>query len=93
MRNGFYDEKDLLNRLKNDDAEAYIQLYDHYYPSLYVYVLRFVKIPELAEDVLQDVFLKLWEVRHRIDADLFFSAYLYRISRNLVFKQIKKNIC
>ena len=90
MRNGFYDEKDLLNRLKNDDAEAYIQLYDHYYPSLYVYVLRFVKIPELAEDVLQDVFLKLWEVRHRIDPDLFFSAYLYRISRNLVFKQIKK---
>ena len=90
MRNGYYDEKDLLNRLKNDDADAYIQLYDHYYPSLYAYILRFVKITDLAEDVLQDVFLKLWEIRHRIDPDLSFSAYLYRISRNLVFKQIKK---
>jgi RNA polymerase sigma-70 factor (family 1) len=90
MSNDFYDERALLLRLKNDDEEAYMQLYDHYHPPLYGYILRFVKVPALAEDVLQDVFLKLWEIRHRINPELSFNAYLYRISRNLVFKMMKK---
>lgn len=85
-----YDEIALLHRLKKDDAEAYIQLYDHYQALLYGYILHFVKVPVLAEDVLQDVFLKLWEVRHRVNPDLSFSGYLYRISRNQVFKLVKK---
>ena len=84
------DEADLLRRLRSGDTDAYLQLYHHYHPALYVYVSRFVKIPQLAEDTLQDVFVKIWEIRERINPELSFNAYLYRISRNLVFKQLKK---
>ena len=85
-----YDETALLKRLKEGDTTAFIQLYDHYHHPLYIFILRFVKVPEYAEDVLQDVFLKIWEIRERINPDLSFNAYLYKISRNKVFKLLKK---
>jgi len=76
--------------LQKGDSNAFQELYDQYHQPLYHYVLRFVKSPALAEDVLQDVFLKIWEIRSRIDPELSFKAYLYRISRNSVFKLLKK---
>lgn len=84
------DEADLLRRLKLGDTDAYMQLYQYYHPALYAYVSRFIKISQLAEDTLQEVFIKIWEIRERINPDLSFNAYLYRISRNHVFKQLKK---
>lgn len=90
MNNDSYAEVKLLQLLKAGDADAYQQLYNKYHAALYAYILRFVKIPEIAEDVLQDVFIKIWEIRKNINPTLSFQAYLYRISRNSVFKMIKK---
>jgi RNA polymerase sigma-70 factor (family 1) len=90
MINEFDQEIELLRLLKAGDINAYIQLYNKYHPALYAYVIRFIKVPELAEDLLQEVFLKIWEIRARIDPTLSFKAYLYRISRNSVFKMLKK---
>ena len=84
------EEAVLLQRLQQGDTEAYITLYDQYYPSLYTYILHFINIPELAEDALQEVFIKIWEIRERINPELSFSGYLYRITRNHVFKRLKK---
>lgn len=84
------EEAVLLQRLQQGDTEAYITLYDQYYPSLYTYILHFINIPELAEDALQEVFIKIWEIRERINPELSFSGYLYRITRNHVFKLLKK---
>jgi len=85
-----YDETALLKRLKEGDTIAFIQIYNRYNHPLYIFILRFVKLPEYAEDVLQDVFLKIWEIRERINPELSFNAYLYKISRNKVFKLLKK---
>lgn len=85
-----YYEQSVIQRLQKGDSDAFLELYNHYHPALYHYVLRFVKSPAIAEDVLQDVFLKIWEIRSRIDPELSFKAYLYRICRNSVFKLLKK---
>lgn len=85
-----YDERSLLQRLRLGENDAFLELYNIYHPALYRYVLRFVKVPAIAEDILQDAFLKIWEIRERIDPDLSFKAYLYRICRNSVFKLVKK---
>lgn len=76
--------------MQRGDSDAFLQLYNHYHSALYHYVLRFVKSPAITEDVLQDVFLKIWEIRDRIDPSLSFKAYLYKICRNSVFKLLKK---
>ncbi|MBO9732153.1 MAG: RNA polymerase sigma-70 factor [Chitinophaga sp.] len=84
------EEAVLLKKLQQGDAAAYITLYNQYYPSLYTYILHFVNIPAFAEDALQEIFIKIWEIRERINPELSFSGYLYRITRNHVFKSLKK---
>jgi RNA polymerase sigma-70 factor (ECF subfamily) len=80
-----------IEELKNGDIRAYTRIYDLYHERLYAFILRFVKVPELAEDILQEVFLTLWRVRAKVDSSQSFQAYLYKISRNCVFKALKRN--
>lgn len=84
------DEVQMLERLRRGDAQAYRYVYDRYHIRIYYYVLRYVKIPELTEDIVQDVLLKLWEVREGVKPGLSMQGYLYRICRNHVFKTMKK---
>lgn len=79
-----------VRRMREGDEAAFTQLYRQYHPALYLYLLRYCKIPSLAEDLVHDVFLKLWEVRGRIDPTQSFTGYLYRIARNHVFKTIQR---
>lgn len=83
-------EEEVLLRMIQGDESAFSSIYRHYHPSLYIYLLRFCKVPSLAEDLVHDVFLKIWEIRERINPQLSFSGYLYRIARNHVFKTISK---
>jgi len=80
----------LCERLMGGDVDAYKQIYDKYHSQLYYYALRFLKMPELAEDVVHDVFLKLWEIREQLKPEFGIAGYLYKITRNQVFKLIKK---
>ena len=64
------------------DEEAFSKVYYHYFPVLYPYVLKLVKVPAMAEDVIQDVFLKIWETRGRLGAVQYFPAYLFSVTRN-----------
>lgn len=80
----------LIHRLRQNDAAAYIELYNRYHVKMYSWLLRFVKLPELAEDIIQETFLKIWEIRHRLQPHQSFPAYLYRISRNKAFRLLKK---
>lgn len=83
-------EEEVLLRMIQGDESAFTAIYRHYHSSLYIYLLRFCKIPSLAEDLVHDVFLKVWEIRERINPELSFTGYLYRIARNHVIKTIDK---
>lgn len=83
-------EEEVLLRMMQGDESAFTIIYRHYHASLYIYLLRFCKIPSLSEDLVHDVFLKIWEIRERIDPQQSFSGYLYRIARNHVIKTIEK---
>ncbi len=85
-----FEELQVLKRLQQGDELAFLEVYDHYKKPLYAFILKFVKVPEHADDLLQDVFLKIWEIHSRINSSLSFKAYVYRISRNLVYKFLKK---
>ncbi len=53
-------EKNLITLLQNKDKRAIALLYDHYAPALYGVVLRIMDSEELAEDVVQETFMKAW---------------------------------
>ncbi len=80
----------VLLRMIDGDESAFTSVYRHYHPALYIYLLRICKIPSLAEDLVHDVFLKIWEIRGRINPELPFTGYLYRIARNHAFKTLQK---
>jgi RNA polymerase sigma-70 factor (ECF subfamily) len=76
--------------LKNGSEAAFTQIYDRYHRGIYAYLLGFVKAPHLAEDLVHEVFMKIWEARERIEITTSLSAYLYRISHNKAIDALKK---
>lgn len=79
------DEKDLLLRLRDGDELAFEQIYNQYAQRLSIKLVQILKSEELAQDILQDAFTRLWEIRGQIDAELPFSAFLYRIATNMSY--------
>lgn len=90
IRKDKYHDAQLIGELRQNNAEAFIELYNRYHAKMYSWLIRFVKLPDLAEDIIQDTFLKIWEIRHRLNPAQSFPAYLYRISRNKAVKLLKK---
>ncbi len=56
-----YTEADLLKGLQAHEEHAYSYLYDHYSKALFAVILPFVQKQEVAEDILQEVFVKIWQ--------------------------------
>ncbi len=84
------DEVMLVSMLVNGQEEALEIIYNRYYNRVYLIALQFLKSPELAEEIVQDVFLKLWEKRETIDSDRPVEAWLYTVTKNRVINQFKK---
>jgi len=76
-------DKEILERLKSGDKEAYSDLYNLHAQAIYRFVYFRVGSKEIAEDVMQETFLKLIDVVDMVRMTNV-RAYLYRIARNLV---------
>ncbi len=85
-----FDDLELLTLLQKGDHKAYLLLYDKYHLLVYNWALKIVKIPSLAEDMVQDVFLKIWQIKDRLNPQQSFPAFIYRICRNKAFTTLKK---
>ncbi len=71
---------------------AYQQLFDLYWDQVYGIGLRLTKTPEQAKDLAQDVFLKLWDNRSKLTEVRDFRSYLFVLTRNLIYDQIRTRI-
>lgn len=61
-----------------------------YQKRLFSFFLKYIKIPEIAEDLTQDVFLKLWKMEEKIEEIEQLDAYILAIARNLVRDHFKR---
>ncbi|SMC57299.1 RNA polymerase sigma factor [Pedobacter nyackensis] len=77
-------DQDLMVRLKSGDKKAFATLYKLYAEQIFKRLIRLVKHESIAEELLQDVFMRIWENLENIDLEKPFGAYLYRIAQNLV---------
>lgn len=86
-------ESALLRRLQAGDAAAFEALYQRHQGPLYRYALRVSGSPQVAEDVVQDVFLALIRGARGFDSSCGpLSSYLYGMARNLTFRQIGASV-
>lgn len=75
-------EKRLVNKAKHDQ-EAFLELYNNYYPKLFAYLLVRTKDKELTEDILQETFIKsLQALKNYTYQGKSFGAWLFRIASN-----------
>lgn len=83
-------EKELIQRIIKGDTMAFEQVYQHYAKRLSIKLLHLLKNEELAQDILQDVFLKVWEIRGNLDPELSFISLLYTIAGNYCKNSFRK---
>jgi len=91
------EEPQLIQDLANGSLEAFDVIYHRYYHAVYCNALKLVKDPTLAEDILQEVFLTLWNKKETIDCNRPIGGWLFTVSYhcsiNLLRKQLKASVC
>lgn len=89
-KDNLFDEKELIQLIAKDDQLAFRKLYDHYRNRVYSVAYKLTRSSNTANEIVEDVFLKIWLRR----TDLFkihdFSAYLFIITRNDTYKVLKR---
>ena len=80
----------LLAKVAAGDEGAFRELFDGHRDKLYAYMLRLSKERVIAEDIVQEVFLKIWINREQLEDIRNFDAYLFTIARNHAFNLSKQ---
>ena len=83
------EEKYLLGQLAKGDQSSYQKLFHTYYGDLCRFCLRYVRNEEVSEEIVQDVFIYLWEKRTVINISISFKSYLYTAVRNKSINYLK----
>ena len=84
----------LILQLRDGDQEAFTTLYRYYSPILYVNIQRMVRDPLTTEELVQELFTRIWHKRMAKGVQEDFQGYTYRIAQNLVhdfFRRLKKD--
>lgn len=84
------DEKMLLHRMASSDTEAFTQIFDGFWKKVYSIALTYIKSVQAAEDVTQDVFLKLWKNRESLSEIESLTNFLFIMTRNQVLTALRK---
>jgi RNA polymerase sigma factor (sigma-70 family) len=83
-------DTELVIRLREDDVEAFNALYWKYHQAVYANIFKLLKEPESTKDILQDVFVALWEKRSTLDSGQSVSGWLFVTSYNKSVSYLKK---
>jgi RNA polymerase sigma-70 factor (family 1) len=81
-QNNFHTEKELLAQISAGDEKAFRALFASYYEQLYRYIFGFIKSKQVSEELVMDVFLKIWLGRDLISQIEKFDAFLFRVAHN-----------
>lgn len=87
-----YSDQEIVALLAEDDKAVFEDLFKHYYAALGRFSLKYVRSEELAEEVVQEVFLYIWEKRHTLRITTSLNAYLYKAVKNRSINQINSQL-
>lgn len=84
-------EKELFREIKNGNKSAFEKVFHHYYQNLCVFASKIIQDDDSAEEIVQDLFVKIWEKRHEIEIKTSLKNYLVRSVKNQCLNYIKHN--
>lgn len=86
------EEKTHICALRNGDKQTFTELYNQYWKQVYNFSRLYLTSAEAAEEVVQEVFIKLWEFRENISEDQNLKGLLFITTRNLIFNKHRKSV-
>ena len=87
-----FDEKQLLKAISEGDEKAFKTFFLYYYPRIKGFINGLLQSQEEAEDLSQDIFLTLWNNRSSLHTINNLKPYLFRISKNAVYRHIERTL-
>ena len=85
-------DKLLVVNLKKGNVRAFDKLFEKYSRKLYYFAIGYLKSEEDAEEIVQDIFVKIWENRNELNELLSFNSYLFTIAKNTMLNRIRKKV-
>ncbi len=85
-----HNERELLLRIARNDEHAFTCLFNYYKNKIYTIAYKLTESPAMAEEAVQEIFMKLWIKRRELPAVEHFSAWFYTVARNHMFTLFKR---
>jgi len=85
-----YTDEQLIARFQKGDEQAYSELVNRYRDRLMNFVFQYLGDMELAEDIVQDTMLKLYQKKHYYKEIAKFSTWIYTIAKNLAYTELRR---
>ncbi len=83
-------EKELFARMSQGDEAAFTEIFYHYTQRIYHYILNKTKSPETAEEIVQEVFVKIWTNKEKFSEVSNYESYLFTMASNKVLDWFRK---
>lgn len=81
-----------LKELSKDHEPSLEELFNYYYPRLYDFSRSFLKLEQGIDDIIQEVFIRIWQNRKKIKDPETFNSYIFTITRNLLLNELRSRL-
>ena len=88
--NEAYDEQSLLRSLTQGDEAAFVQIFHHYRNRIFGVSILYLKSTTLSEEIVQEVFMKVWFKRRELNDVRNFEAWLMTLAKNHILNYLRK---
>jgi RNA polymerase sigma-70 factor (ECF subfamily) len=79
-----------LSKLKKGDMSSFEEVFALFQPKLLTFVFRYTKSKEDSEEIVQEIFIQIWENRSTLNEKLSFKSYLFTIAKNKIIDHFRK---
>lgn len=84
-------DDELLCLLRKGDEKAFTEIYERYHKQLYIVAYKYLKDKDMSKDAIQQIFLKLWELRMLFNIQINLRNYLFTMLKNYLLNEIRNN--
>ena len=85
-------ERQLIIELKDGNQASFKKLYSTYAPKLYAFSRKYLNSTSDAEEIVQEVFIRIWEKKENIDENQSFSSYVIQAAKHRIYNGFRKRV-
>lgn len=89
---GINNEKELLTRVAEGDEAAFSRLFEVYRNDVFMHALTYSKSVQFSEELVLDIFFKIWSNRHQLESIQHFKNYLFILSKNHIISAMRRRL-